>query len=183
MIKKPDRSKFLQKELDENNFSMSYNFIMRYKNIDSTVKLLLNDMCNDLFMNGAVTWKHQTYADHIGISRRQIIRWFDRLVEIGILIPENGNKQGSKSNRFKIDINPKLIKELSITGHVTPKVKTCDTQGIQHVTPKVKTCDTGGTYNKANKSNKDLLGEGTSLGCSSPVQGFPEDWLNQLNLH
>lgn len=186
MIPKNERSKFLQNEIDERRTRISYNFITEYKGVDSTVKLLLNEMCNDIFMNGFVTWKHQTYADHIGITRRQVLRWFERLIEIGILKPEKLNKIGGKSNRFKLDVDPKLIKKLSEP--VTSKVKTCDTQGIEPVTPKVKTCDIDGTYNKPNKSNKDLLGKEESFGDSSsqpegpqnPV--IPENWLDLVNI-
>jgi len=170
MIPKNERSKFLQKQMDDKKTRVSYNFIMEYKGVDSTLKLLLNDMCNDIYMNGFVTWKHQTYADHLGITRRQILRWFQKLTEIGILIPEKSNKEGGKSNKFKLDINPFLIKKLVDQKHVTPVVKTCDTDDTVHVTPEVQTCDTDDTYNIPNKLQKSLLEEDEDVLASSSPQ-------------
>ena len=72
MIKKPDRSKFLQKELDENNFSITYHFISKIKGLDSSMKLLLMQMCNDTYMNSKITWAQSTYADRIGMTRKHI---------------------------------------------------------------------------------------------------------------
>ena len=54
MIPKNERSKYLQKQLDDKQIRVSYNFIVEYKGIDSTMKLLLNDMCNDIYMNGKI---------------------------------------------------------------------------------------------------------------------------------
>ena len=141
MIPKDKRSKFLQKELDENRYSMSYNFIKQIKGLDSTAKLLLIEMCNDIYMNGKITWAQSTYADKIGITRRQVMRWFKQFTESEVLIPDPTNKPGSKNNTYNL-VHTKIK---SLVKPVTPKVPTCDTEGTQPVTPKVPTCDTEGT--------------------------------------
>jgi hypothetical protein len=175
MIPKNDRSKYLQQQLDEKQTRVSYNFIMQYKGLDSTIKLLLNEMCNDSYMNGSITWKHQTYADHIGITRKQVLRWFQRLTEIGILIANKNNKVGGKSNTFKLDVNPTLIKKLIDYKPVPSESQTCTTEGTEPVPPKDQTCTIEGTYNKLNKSNKDLLRVEEAFGASSPNPNNPKD--------
>ena len=180
MIAKENRSKFLQQQLDDNKTRVSYNFIMEYKGIDSTIKILLNDMCNDNYMNGSVTWKHQTYADHLGISRQQIAKWFKRLITIGILIPNKDNKAGSKGNTFKIDVSPKLMNMLVVNNSkpVNPRIKTCKPEDIEPVNPRIKTCKPEFTYNKVNKSNKDLLTEEESFIDSSLFDKDTKQYLN-----
>jgi hypothetical protein len=181
MIKKEERSKFLQAEMDEKRISVSYHFIARTKGLDSTIKLLLNQMCNDLYMNGFVTWKHQTYAEHIGISTRQIVRLFNKLTEVGILIPDKDNKVGGKSNKFKLNVSPILIQKL-IEKPMTPEAPTYDTDDTQPMTPRVQSCDTDVIYNKPNKTNKVLLGKEESFRDSFSQTRLPEDWLEQLDI-
>ena len=172
MIPKNKRSKFLQKELNENNFSIAYDFIKKIKGLDSTAKLLLIEMCNDTYMNGKVTWAQNTYADRIGITRRQIMRWFKKFTDVGILVPDAENKVGSKNNTHSL-IPSKIHK---LTKPVTPEVPTCDAEGTQPVTPEVPTCDADVTYNKINKSNKDLLIEEEDvLDVSSSKRTGPSD--------
>ena len=181
MIPKEQRSKFLQKQLDDNEFTNSFNFIKRIKGLDSTAKLLLIDMCNDLYMNGSVTWAHQTYADRCGLSRRQVVRWFDTFVENNVLLPDANNKVGGRKNRFGINHNnfKNLIKSKQ---PVTPEVRTCDTDGIEPVTPMVTSCDTHDTYNKDNKDNKSLLSEENILDVSSVGESEMLALVDSLNL-
>ena len=85
MAKKQSKSKsaFLQKQLDDKEYNISFNFIMKL-NIDSTIKNVLNLMANDTFMNGSITWKQTTYGDKLFIGRRQMINIFNELIVFGI---------------------------------------------------------------------------------------------------
>lgn len=179
MIPKEQRSKFLQKQLNDNEFTNSFNFIKKIKGLDSTAKLLLIDMCNDLYMNGSVTWAHQTYADRCGLSRRQVIRWFDTFIKNEVLLPDSNNKVGGRQNKFGINHNnfKNLVKSKQ---PVTPVVKTCDTDGIEPVTPMVKTYDKDVTYNKDNKDNKSLLSEEEPIvGSSSLTEEDVREFIKQ----
>ena len=167
----------LKRQDDDKNFRRFFNFIM-IKNIEPTHKLILNLMCNDLWLNGQLQWKQMTYADNLGMSRRQVVRLFKQYEDLGILIPGPDNKRGGKKNVYSIEFNnisrlektpkpvtskepvtPVVVKEKEV--HVTPVTSTCDTGGKTHVTPVVETCDTDDTYtNNTNyiqtNTNKDF---------------------------
>ena len=143
------------------------------KGVDSTYKILLTLMCNDLYMNGMITWKQNTYADKMGITRQSVNKMFNRLIDIDVLIPDSKNKPGSKHNTFQLSIRNihKLVKNNNgfKTKPVNPSLPTCKPQFTQPVNPGLPTCKPQFTYNKSNKSsNKDLLTEEESvLGASS----------------
>ena len=183
MIKKEERSKFLQKQLDEKEYSINYNFIKRRKGLDSTCKLLLIDMCNDSYMNGCVTWKQSTYGDHNGLSRQQVSSWFSKFVGLGILIPDPSNKPGGKSNTYllipsKIDSlirkYKKPFKKNEEKGPVNQGIQTCQLEDTLPVNQGIQTCQVGLTYNKGNKSNKDLIPKEEESFVDSPSKDVEE---------
>ena len=163
-IKKEDRSKFLQKQLDEKEFGVFWNFIFSMKDIDSSYKILMSLMCNDIYMNGMVTWKQQTYADKMGVTRQSVFNMFKKLVKTHVLIPNDNNKSGSKQNTYSFDIRNISQLKRSNTGFKKKPVKedlpTCKPGFTQPVKEDLLTCKAEFTYNKDNKSsNKDLISE------------------------
>jgi hypothetical protein len=104
MAKKQHKSPFLQKQLDDKEYNISWSFIMRL-NIDPTIKNVLNLMANDTFMNGSITWKQTTYGDKLFIGRRQMINIFNELVELKVIIPHKDNKEGGKKNTYTLTNN------------------------------------------------------------------------------
>lgn len=186
MIKKEDRSKFLQKQLDEKQISMDYHFITSVKGLDSTMKLLLNQMCNDTYMNGKITWAQSTYADRIGVTRKHINKMFMELREVGVIKGDKDNKPGSPNNTYSM--YPSLIIKL-VKLPKKKKKQTCNPgepdllPGVTRpVTSSNQTCNQEVTYNKDNKTNKVLLGKEESFVDSSSKTEMPEDWINQLEL-
>jgi len=166
MSKYKSKSQFLQKQFDEKNYSIAFNFIISYKGIDSTHKLVYNLMLNDFYMNDNVTWKQQTYADKLGLTRQQISNIFNLFIEKKVLIPNKDNKSGSKNNTYKLssDVSPLVKKK---TGYkkgvvhkpkridkpeepVKPDVQTCKPPFTQRVKPDVQTCKPPFTYNTSN---------------------------------
>jgi hypothetical protein len=179
MIKKEDRSKFLQKQMDEKQISIDYHFITRVKGLDSSMKLLLNQMCNDIYMNGKITWAQSTYADRIGMTRKHVNKLFMELRDAGVIKGDKDNKPGSPNNTYSMfpTFITNLVKQTCNPGEpdLLPPVTRPVTTGNQ-------TCNQEVTYNKDNKTNKVLLGKEESFGDSSSHPGTPEDWINQLEL-
>lgn len=178
---------FFKRQEDDTNFEQFFNFIM-IKNIDATHKLVLNLICNDIWMNGQLQWKQETYADRLGMSRRQMVRLFKQYEELGILIPGPDNKRGGKKNVYSIELNnlsrlektkkpvtskepvtPVVVEEKEV--HVTPVTSTCDMGGKTHVTPVVETCDTDVTYT----TTTTILQQNTTSNLSFSSSGKDED--------
>ena len=188
MIKKEDRSKFLQKQLDEKQISMDYHFITRVKGLDSTMKLLLNQMCNDIYMNGKITWAQSTYADRIGVTRKHINKMFMELREVGVIKGDKDNKPGSPNNTYSM-YHTMILKLVKVP---KKKKETCNLEepdllpGVTTpVTSGNQTCNQEVTYNKDNKTNKVLLGKEESFGdSSSQPEGheLPENWIELMDI-
>ena len=178
MIEKDKRSKFLQKQLDDKEFSNSFNFIKKMKGVDSTAKLLLIEMCNDLYMNGDVTWKQSTYADKLGLTRQQISNWFKKFVTLQILLPHSSNKAGGKQNKYGINHNyfSKLGKP------VKPSVPTCKAGDTLPVKPGIQTCKEDFTYNKDNKDNKSLLSKEGAFAAPPLKEGWELEFLTKIDI-
>jgi hypothetical protein len=189
-----NRSLFLQKQYDDNEYNISFNFIMKL-NIDSTIKNVLNLMANDSFMNGSITWKQMTYSDKLGISRRQMVNIFNQLIDLKVIIPHKDNKKGGKKNTYTLTTNfAPLIKKPVGFGK-----KTCEAQctlpvkpsAVDMCSPLHSTCETGFTYNTDNtclihvlKEEKDSLTESPLQEPKGPVfteEAFNE-FLNDTNL-
>tara|TARA_R110000765_G_scaffold236267_2_gene339124 strand:- start:9034 stop:9687 length:654 start_codon:yes stop_codon:yes gene_type:complete len=93
----------IQKIMDEGDYAPMYPIISK-SNLHPLEKILVSHICNDIRMNGTVTWKHQTYADKTNTSRQVIYKYFKKFVSIGLLVPHENNKAGSKSNKFDINL-------------------------------------------------------------------------------
>lgn len=90
-------------------FFKGYHFIAKLK-CDSTLKLVLIIMMDDANINsGVIKWKHDTYADKLNMSRKQVMRWFNVLEKQDVIIPHKNNHSGGKQNQFSIHI-PHLLK-------------------------------------------------------------------------
>lgn len=177
MIKKQDRSKFLQKQLDEKQISVDYNFITRVKGLDSSMKLLLNQMCNDIYMNGKITWAQSTYADRIGMTRKHINKLFMELRNAGVIKGDKDNKAGSPNNTYQM--YPALINKL-VKQTCNPEEPDLLPTVTRPVTPSNQTCNQQVTYNKDNKTNKVLLGEETLLERSSLTEAEIDLFIESL---
>ena len=153
MAKYKNRSEFLQKQHDEKKIKIEYDFIMECKGIDMTQKVVYNCMCNDVYMNGCVTWKQMTYADKLGLSRQQVSNIFKLFESVGILVPHKDNKPGSKKNKYELTTNYKaLIKTHNgFKKAVNQDVLSCKPQFTQPVNQDVQTCKPAFTY-KTNKT-------------------------------
>ena len=93
-----------KKGKEEPKFFKGYHSIIKLK-CDSTLKCLLVIMMDDANINGGmIKWKHQTYADKLSMSRIQVKRWFDKLVDLKILMEHEGNHQGGKQNKYAINL-------------------------------------------------------------------------------
>lgn len=157
MAKKENKSEFLQKQWDDKEVGVLYNIIWRQKGIDASIKGLLTYMCNDIGMNGSVTWKQSTYADKVGMSRQYVIDLFNKFEELRILIPDPSNKPGSKKNTYKLVLNFDALRKTN-NGFKKGK-KTCQPQLTEPVnpschnlsTPVDSTCQPEFTY-KTNKT-------------------------------
>ena len=101
---KTKNQEMIQQLMDEGDYAPSYPFVLR-SNLSALEKLLVGQMLNDIRMNGTITWKHQTYADKLGSKRQVIMKLFGKLKQLGILIANENNKQGGKSNTFEISFN------------------------------------------------------------------------------
>jgi hypothetical protein len=93
----------IQKLMDEGNYAPEYPIVTQ-SNLSWFEKVLVTQILNDIYMNGTVTWKHQTYADKLNSSRQVIYKYFKKFVSIGLLVPHENNKAGSKSNKFDINL-------------------------------------------------------------------------------
>jgi len=192
MAKYKNESAFLQKQYDEKKFGTHFEFITSLK-IDSTIKWVLTLMANDMYMNGAITWKQSTYADKIGLNRRQMVNIFNNLIDLKVIIPHKDNKEGGKSNKYTLTTNfgPLLKKPKGFTK------KTCAPQCTLPVHPNAhnlctamhSTCAPGCTYNTDNTCLKHVLipREEESFGDSSsqpkePKPELPENWLEQIDI-
>tara|TARA_R110000737_G_scaffold255928_1_gene264906 strand:+ start:801 stop:1496 length:696 start_codon:yes stop_codon:yes gene_type:complete len=101
---KTKNQEMIQQLMDEGEYAPSYPFVLKSK-LSALEKLLVGQMLNDIRMNGTITWKHQTYADKLGSSRQVIMKLFGKLNQLGILIGNENNKQGGKSNTFEVSFN------------------------------------------------------------------------------
>ena len=170
MAKKQPRSPFLQKQLDDKEYNISWNFIMKL-NIDPTIKNVLNLMANDTFMNGSITWKQTTYGDKLHIGRRQMINIFNELIELKVIIPHKDNKVGGKKNTYTLTNNfgPLIKKPKGF------KKKTCAPQCTEPVHPNAlnmctamhSKCAPGCTYNTDNTCLIHVLKEDEAVKASS----------------
>lgn len=163
--KNQSKSKFLQEQLDNKDYTLNFNFIDKYKGIDSTHKRVYNLMCNDVFMNGSVTWKQSTYADKLGLSRQQMSNIFHLFEDKGILIASRNNKAGAKNNTYQLTVRlEKLVKKKKGFKKESSKVKedeqTCklgctdlSTGVYKPVNWDVQTCKPQFTYNTSNTDN------------------------------
>jgi hypothetical protein len=100
---KTANQQFLKEQMDKGDYAPMYPIISK-SNLSYLEKIILTQVCNDIFMNGTVTWKHQTYADKVNTSRLLVLRAFKKFISIGLLIPHKENKPGSKSNKFDINL-------------------------------------------------------------------------------
>ena len=101
---KTHNQEMIQQLMDEGDYPNLFPIILKSK-LTPLEKLAVSTMTNDIRMNGEVTWKHQTYADKLGSSRNVMINMFHKLIELGILIPNESNKAGGKSNTFTISFS------------------------------------------------------------------------------
>lgn len=154
------KSEFLQKQFDDKEYGILFNFILKLK-IDSTLKLVLILMANDTYMNGSITWKQMTYADKINVSRRQMINIFKELVDLKVIIPHKDNKEGGKRNKYTMTTNfePLIKKPRGFAK------KTCETGCTKPVKPAApnlctalhSTCEPDCTYNTTKTCTKHVL--------------------------
>ena len=101
---KTKNQEMIQQFMDEGDYPNLFPIILKSK-LTPLEKLAVSTMTNDIRMNGTITWKHKTYADKIGSSRNVIINMFHKLIELGILIANENNKEGGKSNTFTISFS------------------------------------------------------------------------------
>jgi hypothetical protein len=113
---KTQNQQTIQEFMNEGDYAPMYPIISE-SNLNFLEKVLVSHICNDVRMNGMVTWKQETYATKIGSNRQTIFRAFKRFVKSGLLVPYIDNKAGSKSNKY--DINLK---------HLVNKPETSSTQ-------------------------------------------------------
>jgi|TARA_R110000751_G_C13766598_1_gene479744 hypothetical protein len=104
MKKKTKNQEMIQQLMDEGDYAPLYPFISQSKLTDLQ-KLLVGLMCNDIYMNGTITWKHQTYGDKLNVSRQTIFNNIKSLTSIGVIIPGFDNKAGGKSNTYSISFS------------------------------------------------------------------------------
>lgn len=190
MAKYKPKSQFLQRQYDEKKYGMYFEFITTLK-IDSTIKWVLTLMANDTYMNGSITWKQSTYADKLGISRRQMVNIFNNLIELKVIIPHKDNKEGGKQNTYTLTNNfePLLKKPKGFAK------KTCAPQCSQPVHPSASnlctamhsTCEPGCTYNTDNTCLKHVLipeEEGSFEDPSSKPEkpSLPKNWLELIDI-
>ena len=101
---KTQNQEMIQQLMDEGDYAPSYPFVLKSK-LTHTQKLLVTLMLNDIRMNGTITWKHQTYADKLAVSRQSVFNNIKSLTSIGIIIPGSDNKAGGKSNTYSISFS------------------------------------------------------------------------------
>ena len=101
---KTKNQEMIQQFMDEGDYPNLFPIILKSK-LTPLEKLAVSTMTNNIRMNGSVTWKHQTYADKLGSSRNVMINMFHKLIELGILIPNESNKAGGKGNTFTISFS------------------------------------------------------------------------------
>tara|TARA_R110000737_G_scaffold90812_2_gene123120 strand:+ start:1422 stop:2087 length:666 start_codon:yes stop_codon:yes gene_type:complete len=101
---KTQNQEMIQQLMDEGDYAPSYPFVLKSK-LTPIQKLLVSLMLNDIYMNGTITWKHQTYADKLKVSRQSIFNNIKSLTSIGIIIPGSDNKAGGKSNTYSISFS------------------------------------------------------------------------------
>tara|TARA_R110000796_G_scaffold61179_9_gene141755 strand:- start:2358 stop:2966 length:609 start_codon:yes stop_codon:yes gene_type:complete len=145
----------IQKIMDEGDYAPMYPIISKSK-LSHLEKILVSFICNDIRMNGTVTWKHQTYADKINSSRNVVHRTFKKFVEIGLLVPHQENKPGSKSNKF--DINLLLLDtEQPVTSGTKPVTSGTEpvTSGTKPVTSSTKPVTPVVHIKKPKETNKE----------------------------
>lgn len=101
---KTKNQEMIQLFKEEGEYAPMYPIIAK-SHLSDFQKVLITHMLNDISMNGYITWKHETYASKINASRMGVCRQFKVLVELGILIPLENNKAGSKNNKFEISFS------------------------------------------------------------------------------
>jgi len=101
---KTQNQEMIKQLMDEGDYAPSYPFVLKSK-LTPIQKLLVSLMLNDIGMNGTITWKHQTYADKLDVSRQSIFNNIKSLTSIGIIIPGSDNKAGGKSNTYSISFS------------------------------------------------------------------------------
>ena len=104
MKKKTKNQEMIQQLMDEGDYAPLYPDILR-SDLTDLQKLVVSLMCNDIRMNGSITWKQQTYADKLGKSRQSIYKNFKWLEENGMLIANANNKAGGKSNTYNLSFS------------------------------------------------------------------------------
>tara|TARA_R110000868_G_scaffold386719_1_gene655097 strand:+ start:480 stop:1148 length:669 start_codon:yes stop_codon:yes gene_type:complete len=103
-MKKTNNQEYLKQMMDEGDYAPLYPDIVR-SDLTDLQKLVVSLMCNDINMNGSITWKQQTYADKLGKSRQSIYKNFKWLEENGMLIANTNNKAGGKSNTYTLSFS------------------------------------------------------------------------------
>ena len=101
---KTNNQEYLKQLMDEGDYAPLYPDILR-SDLTDLQKLVVSLMCNDIRMNGSITWKQQTYADKLGKSRQSIYKNFKWLEENGMLIANANNKAGGKSNTYNLSFS------------------------------------------------------------------------------
>ena len=104
MKKKTQNQEMIQQFMDEGEYAPLYPFVSRSK-LSEYRKILISLMLNDIRMNGSRTWKHQTYADKSNTTRVGVWKQFKQLTELGIIIPSDSNKPGSKGNTYTVSFS------------------------------------------------------------------------------
>ena len=152
----------IQQLMDEGDYAPLYPCVLQSKLTDLQ-KLLVTLMVNDIRMNGYITWKQSTYADKLGKSRKTIVQYFKMLTEEKIIIPEVGNKPGSKNNKFTISFSAiddyipvtALVKAVtSLSKPVTSQSKPVTSQS-KPVTSQSKPVTPGLHIKKLKETNKE----------------------------
>ena len=177
---KTKNQEMIQQFMDEGDYPNLFPIILKSK-LTPLEKLTVSTMTNDIRMNGGVTWKHQTYADKLGSSRNVMINMFHKLIELGILIPNESNKAGGKSNTFTIsfssieDYNPSPRKK-----PVTSSSKPVTSSLEKPVTSNPKPVTSSIHIKKPKENNKEnnkesLKGEEPETSFYSFMEGANED--------
>jgi len=167
---KTEAQRFLFTQYEERAFNSTYDFIRQIPGIDAGHKILLDVMCNDVYLNSRITWSQSTYAKKTGTSRITINKHFKKFVELGIIIPDSNNKTGGKD---KYDLNLERIKLLRKP--VKPVKKSCKPQLTPTCKPQLTpTCKPQFTDiiddNKNNIYNRDSEESSPFKGDSSSSQ-------------
>jgi hypothetical protein len=185
---KQNKSAYLQQQWDDKEVGVLYNIVWQQKGIDASIKGLLTYMCNDVGMNGAVTWKQMTYADKLGMSRQHIMSLFAKFEDLRILIPDKSNKPGAKHNTYRLVLNFDALRKTNNgfkKNMTTPVDITCKPQLTLHDNPSLPTCQPEFTYKTTKTCIKHVLKEEKDSLTESPLQEpkgpvFTEEAFNEF---